>query len=58
MKGVFGNEGALRFLFNFAPDNVFVVPAIDQGIDFAVVIGTKENPAFNAFTKENFRSFG
>ena len=57
MKGVFGNEGALRFLFHLSPDDIFVIPPIDQRVDLSAVIGAKKNSTFNAFAKENFGSF-
>ena len=33
-------------LFYFAPNDVFVVSSVDQGIDFAVGVAMKQNAAF------------
>jgi hypothetical protein len=45
-------------LFHFSPDNVFVVSAVDEGVDFAVVVVAEENPSFDAFAKKEIGSFG
>jgi hypothetical protein len=49
MKGAFGNEGALRFLFP-TPNDVFVVPAIDQRINLARVVSAKQDSPFDPFS--------
>ena len=41
----------------FAPDNVFVVPAVDQGVYFAGRIATEQNSAFDAFAKKQIAGF-
>jgi hypothetical protein len=45
-------------LFHFVPDNVFVVSAVDEGVDFAVVVVAEENPPFDTFAKKEIGSFG
>ena len=44
-------------LFRFAPDNIFVIPAVDEAIHFSVGVGMEENPAFDAFAEEEIGSF-
>src|SRR6266487_2745691 len=44
-------------LFCFAPDNVFVISAVDEGIDFVVGVVTEEDPAFDAFAEKEIASF-
>ena len=45
-------------LFRLAPDYVFVVPAVDERVDLAVSVVTKENPAFDAFAEKEIGCFG
>ena len=40
------------------PDNVFVVPPVDQRSDFALVVGAEEGTAFHALDEENIAGFG
>ncbi len=35
------------------PDDVFVIPAIDQGVDLAVGPGAEKDTAFNAFPEKD-----
>jgi hypothetical protein len=45
-------------LFRLAPDNVFVIPPINQSVDLAVGVVTEKNPAFDVFAEKEFGSFG
>ena len=45
-------------LLCFAPDDVFVVPAIDESIDLSVIGVAKQNAALHALTEKDIRSLG
>src|SRR6266567_2987697 len=45
-------------LFCFAPEDVFVVPAIDESIDLSVIGVAKQNAALHAFAEKDIRSLG
>src|ERR1700730_3224323 len=43
--------------FYFPPDDIFVIPAIDQSVDGSVCILSKQNSAFDSFAKEKITRF-
>jgi hypothetical protein len=43
-------------LLRFAPDDVFVVPAIDEDIDLSVIGVAKQNAALYAFSEKDIGS--
>ncbi len=45
-------------LLCFAPDDVFVVPAIDESIDLSVIGVAKQNATLHALTEKDIRSLG
>ena len=45
-------------LFRLAPDYVFVVSPVDEGVDLAVGVVTEEDPAFDTFAEKEIGSFG
>ena len=52
-----GRRNANR-LFCFAPDDVFVVSPVDQGVDFAVGAVVEKDPAFDVFPEKDVARFG
>src|SRR6266511_3807232 len=47
-----------RALLCFAPDDIFVVPAIDESIDLSVIGVAKQNAALYALTEKDIWSLG
>jgi hypothetical protein len=44
-------------LFQLFPDHVFVVPAVNQAVDFAIGVVAEQDPPLDAFPKEDVAGF-
>jgi len=51
----FSYEDLLSFL---SPNDILVIPPINQSVDLAICVVTEEDPAFDAFAEKEFGSFG
>jgi hypothetical protein len=45
-------------LIHSAPDDVFVVSPVDEGVYFPFFVVMEEDPAFDAFAEEKIGGFG
>ena len=50
----FSYEDLLSFL---SPNDILVIPPINQSVDLALGVVTEEDPAFDAFAEKEFGSF-